>query len=71
MLSATIANYEYSQVLVLVPEVPVACENHSDTVLVTGVNDLLIAPGAPRLHDGRRAGLMSRIHAIAERKERI
>jgi hypothetical protein len=54
-----------------VSEVPPPCEHHRDVVLVGCGNHFLIAHGAARLHDSRRAGGGKGVQAIPKWKERV
>ena len=52
-------------------EQPQAAEGHGDTVLVTGVDDLLVADGAAGLDDGGHAGAAGALDVVAKGEECI
>ena len=64
-------NTEKEGVVYLVAKMPASCENHGNTLLVTGFNDLLVTPGAPRLDDCTNSCLRSCLNRIGKRKESI
>ena len=55
----------------LVPEVPLAGEDHGEPALVRRGDDLGVADAAAGLDDGGRARLGDHVEAVAEREERI
>jgi len=55
----------------LVPEMPYPGKDHRHSVTVGGFDDFLVADGAARLNDGRRARLRDFFHAVGEREESV
>ena len=48
-----------------------AAERHGDTVLVAGINDLAVADGAARLHNGGHAAAARALNVVAKGEEGI
>src|SRR5436305_12401519 len=58
-------------IFLLMPEMPLSCKDHGNSIAIGHANSLLVADRTARLNYGRDARLRRSFHAIREREERI